>query len=233
MAERIFFKSTPDAEAAYEEIPVEFEYFSGFARVQKQKSVESMHKAIKEKHPDLRVLEISTASEENVGYDLSAHNLMLEDEKGDRYPVENIFQSSKVFLLKGGPYRELLSIPAKEVKKKLKMKLKEISNLVKLESFNYQSEIWPLEPKSIFYDWLYINAIKQTPELGEKLLEYDAFTDINFNHKKSINCQARAAAIFVALEKREQLDKVDTKEHFTELSKTIYLPDAQTSMFKK
>ena len=43
--------------------------------------------------------------------------------------------------------------------------------------------------------------------LAEKILDYNVFTDIEFNHKKSINCQARAAAIFVSLSKRGIMDE--------------------------
>jgi len=52
-----------------------------------------------------------------------------------------------------------------------------------------------------FYDWLYITALNQNQGLAKEILRFDAFTDIEFNHKKSINCQARAAAMFVSLKK--------------------------------
>ena len=32
-----------------------------------------------------------------------------------------------------------------------------------------------------------------------EILNYDSFTDIEFNPKKSLNCQAKAAAIFIGL----------------------------------
>jgi hypothetical protein len=49
-------------------------------------------------------------------------------------------------------------------------------------------------------------------------MNYDTFTDIEFNHQKSINCQARSAAIFVSLRKIEMLDKVlEDKELFRSL----------------
>lgn len=37
---------------------------------------------------------------------------------------------------------------------------------------------------------------------------YNVFTDIEFNHKKSINCQARSAAIFVSLKRKGVLEEV-------------------------
>jgi hypothetical protein len=37
---------------------------------------------------------------------------------------------------------------------------------------------------------------------------YAGFTDIEFNPRKSINCQARSIALFLALMKRNLLDEV-------------------------
>ena len=46
------------------------------------------------------------------------------------------------------------------------------------------------------------------------LQEHDAFTDIEFNPKKSFNCQARSCALFVALTMRSALDQTKTREEF-------------------
>ena len=47
------------------------------------------------------------------------------------------------------------------------------------------------------------------------MLCYDAFTDIEFNPKKSINCQAQAAAVYVSLEKQGLLlEALKSKEAF-------------------
>ena len=58
------------------------------------------------------------------------------------------------------------------------------------------------EPKTYFYNWLYINALNLNNDLADQVIEYDAFTDIVFNPQKSINCQAEAAAIYVSLRKQ-------------------------------
>ena len=52
-----------------------FEWFSGFAISQKQKSIESLHHAILKADADARPLEISTKSREAIGVNLSAFNL--------------------------------------------------------------------------------------------------------------------------------------------------------------
>ena len=42
----------------------------------------------------------------------------------------------------------------------------------------------------------------------EEITKYNAFTDVEFNPNKSINCQARAAAIFVGIAKAGLLDRI-------------------------
>lgn len=63
-------------------------------------------------------------------------------------------------------------------------------------------------PRTAFYDWLYLSALNQNKNLALHLLNFDGFTDIEFNPAKSINCQARAAALFVSLVRRNMLDDV-------------------------
>ena len=60
---------------------------------------------------------------------------------------------------------------------------------------------WPLEPKTACYDWLYYNAARNTlsEEKLEQMTEYDVFTDIEYNAAKSINTQARSAALVVTI----------------------------------
>lgn len=183
----------------YESIDVEFQFFSGFAASQQRKSVESLHEAYLSRFPDSKVLEISTRSEVMLGQMLSAFNLRCDIARS-KIPVENIFQSSKVFE-HGGPYLDLLEVPPYGIKKD--ERLRESGKLIR---FEFQNEVFPLEPKTFFYDWVYINALVQNPELSKQLMEYDAFTDIAFNPQKSINCQARTAAIYVSLVKSSLLD---------------------------
>ncbi len=77
---------------------------------------------------------------------------------------------------------------------------------------------FPLEPQTIFYDWLYINAIYPHRKWLERLYVYAGFTDIEFNPNKSINCQARSCALFVSLMKNDLLHQaVASPQAFTEL----------------
>jgi hypothetical protein len=72
-----------------------------------------------------------------------------------------------------------------------------------------------LEPRTAFYDWLYLNALHRQAELRADVMEYQAFTDIAFNPERSINCQAYSASLYVALAKRGVIDQVlESKETY-------------------
>lgn len=163
-----------------------FEWFPGFSMSQKQKSIESLHHAILKADADARPLEISTKSKDAIGISLSAFNLRL-----NKYTLENVFQSAKVFV-NGGPYPDLLNVPPKAAKRD-----ERLHNSVNLKAFRYQNEDFPLIPKTVFYDFIYIAAVKNsfTADEIKEISSYNYFTDIEFNPTKSINTQARAAAM--------------------------------------
>ena len=135
MAKRICFISTPSEYPIYKEIEVEFEYFNGFAVSQKQKSIRSMHESVNKMDKSLQILEVSTKSTNPTGVALSAFNLKFYEINTDmEYPLENIFQSSKVFE-RGGPYRDLLNVHPKDAKRD--ERLKSSGNLI---HFNYKAQ---------------------------------------------------------------------------------------------
>ena len=227
MAERLYFVSTPHSDIIFKEVLCEFTYYNGFAISQKQKSIGSLHENIKKIDDKLNILEVSTKSTEPLGVKLSAFNLKFFDKvKSKEYPLENIFQSSKVFE-HGGPYIDLLSLHPKDAKRD--ERLTTSGNLI---YFNFNDIIWELNPKTMFYDWIYIKALSINKQLSYEILKYDAFTDIEFNHKKSVNCQARAAAIFVSLCKlgivEEFLNDKNKFKSIYEANKKDYI---QTSIF--
>ena len=163
-----------------------FEWFSGFAVSQKQKSIESLHNAIMKADADAKPLEVSTKSKDSVGVKLSAFNLKLNN-----YTLENIFQSAKVFE-NGGPYLDLLEVLPKEAKRD-----ERLHNSGNLKAFRYENQDFPLNPKTVFYDYIYIAAVKQTFTEDEinTISSYNYFTDIEFNPAKSINTQARTVSM--------------------------------------
>lgn len=188
---------------------VEFTYHSGFAVVQKQKSIEELHKSSQERFGLERILEVSSKSKQDLGVALSAFNLMITDKpKKETYSVECAFQSSKVFE-NGGPYTDLLHATSRQAKKDERLK-----NSGGLIGFKFRSTEWQLNPLTAFYDWLYVNALNQNTQFHDELMKYQAFTDIEFNPKKSINCQAYSIAMFVALAKRNLLEDIRNPETF-------------------
>ncbi len=180
-------------------VNVEFKWFAGMAVSQKQKSIQSLHDAANQRNI-ARVLEISSKSESPLGVRLSAFNLQLQTASGVRCPVENVYQGAKVFT-NGGPFSDLLQKKPWEAKKDPRL-----TSSGGFVGFEYAGESWPTKPITAFYDWLYLNALKQNPQLSADLTQYDGFTDIEFNPEKSLNCQASSAALFVALSKRGELD---------------------------
>lgn len=180
---------------------IEFEWFPGFAVSQKQKSIFSLHEQFKKGNSKYKVLEISSKSSDELGVKLSAFNLMICTKAGKAFSVESAFQASKVFS-EGGPYKDLLMKSSKEAKKDSRL-----SNSGTLKGFTYFSREFPLEPKTFFYNWLYINALSLNKDLAEEVSRYNSFTDIEFNPKKSINCQAEAVALYLSLKNRNQLEE--------------------------
>jgi hypothetical protein len=181
-------------------MPIEFTWHPGMSKSQKQKSIRSLHDAAKKARGLEKILEISSKSEIELGVRLSAFNLMLKTHNGDKASVEVFFQGSKVFS-RGGPYTDIYQKTSQEAKKDERLKVS--GNLL---AFRYADFDWPLTPQTAFYDWLYLTALRQNQTLAQKLLEYDGFSDIEFNPEKSINCQASSAALYKALVERELID---------------------------
>jgi hypothetical protein len=191
---------------------VDFEWCPGMAKVQAQKSIASLHQnAIRQIGVD-KVLEISSKSLDELGVALSAFNLMIKTPKGREYSLECAYQSAKVFE-RGGPFldlREMRSIDAKR-----DPRLLQHGRLIK---FSIYGADWDLQPRTAFYDWLYINVLHKHPDLAEQVLTYRAFSDIAFNPERSINCQAYAAALYVSLHERGLLTADVLKDKETYLS---------------
>lgn len=198
MATRPIYHSLPHFPYC-EIINTNFIYYSGFSATQKQKSINSLHESYTRQFNQRRIIDISSKSTSELGVKLSAFNLMIPTKKYN-FSVECAFQSSKVFE-KGGPYTDLIFKTSREAKKD--SRLKESGKLI---AFKYFKTEYPLEPKDYFYNWIYINALHLNKELAKQILEYDSFSDIEFNPQKSINCQAKAASIYVGLSDSGEID---------------------------
>ena len=199
---------------------VKFEWHPGFSVAQKQRSIRALHQAADRDSPQPRqYLEVSTKSEATLGTQLSAFSLQKTVPGGFRTCLEAAFQGSKVFHEGAGGDRQLSDLywnrDGKDVKRIMRP-----WHEVTLKRFRFGDEAWPLEPKSAFYDWLYIRALcehERRDEIRQELDQYDAFTDIEFNPARSFNCQARSCALFVALDRRSALDRTETRDGFLEL----------------
>jgi hypothetical protein len=171
----------------------EFQWHAGFALVQQQKSIASLHQAAR--RAGVRApLEISSKSPEELGRRLSAFNLLVEHPTAGRVPLESAFQAAKVFT-RGGPYAELATQNPRDAKGDPRLRSSGL-----LLGFQWGERRLPARPTTAFYDWLYMQALGLLePETREQITRRDGFTDIAFNPDKSINCQARSAALFVSL----------------------------------
>jgi hypothetical protein len=193
-----------------EEIILDFEWHAGFAKSQAQRSIASLHAAARERGLS-PVLEISSKSDQPLGVSLSAFNLTLQLE-GRTMTVESVFQGSKVFE-GGGPFHELYEASSRDAKTD-----ERIRSSGRLIGFNLFGQEWPTEPLTLFYDWLYISALDQHPDAAREVLKFSAFSDIAFNPEKSLNCQARSAAVYVALKRQELIAQtVKGKDSFLAL----------------
>ena len=207
MAERLYFYTNGEVVRSQ---TASFEWFAGFAVSQKQKSIASFHDMIRIRGK--KPLEISTKSPVPLGVKMSAFNLKL-----DGITLECVFQSSKVFE-HGGPYTDLLEKSPKDAKRDERLR-----SSGELTGFRYQGMDWALRPTTAFYDYIYYQAIRQTlsEEELKELIEYDAFTDIEFNDKKSRNTQARSAALVCTVYRMNGKLPEMTPEEFLECHKKI------------
>jgi hypothetical protein len=212
MAKRPVYVPETEGASFVSEHLIEFDWHAGFSVSQKQRSIQSLHENAIQKLRLNSILEISSKSPIEEGQKLSAFSLPLKLAGTNFGTVETAFQGSKVFA-GGGPYRDLYLTTSREAKRDPRVRRGDA-----LLQFDLMGEVWDLEPTTLFYDWLYINAVSQQSELAFLLKNYDGFTDIEFNPKKSLNCQARAAALFKSLFDRGQLkDALSSAEKYKTL----------------
>lgn len=231
MAERPIFVPVSAGHQLVSEIYFSIVWHSGFAPTQKKRNVKALHEAA-ETAGYSPLLEISTKSDEKIGQRLSAFSLRIHNKEAGDIPLECAFQGSKVFE-HGGPYKDLYWSEPRLAKRD--PRLQGSGSVI---GFKYEEFFFPVDPKTAFYDWLYITAIFPHREWLSRLHRYTAFTDIEFNPKHSINCQARSCALFLALKHRDLLenamvsprDFIETLSQFS-YSPTLHKPSNQNALF--
>lgn len=193
---------------------IEFVWNKGLNINQKRKNVIALHEAYKDKVPTKNVLEISSKSLQEEGLPLSAFKLQkFVPSLGRTLAVENLYQGGKIFE-NGGPYLDMYDMTAKEAKKD-----ERLHSLGSVTGFYYEGHIYPIEYYDAFYNWIYISVLIENPDLSAPLLNYDAFTDVEYNPQTGLNCQARSAAIYVSL---MNLGRIDIVKEFEMFTQTVY-----------
>jgi hypothetical protein len=153
-----------------------------------------------------------------LGVSLSAFEIPVLLSDGRTAALESVFQGSKVFEQSDGPLDDLYLKPPLEARRD--PRLRSSGHLV---AFEFEGRRWPLEPTTVFYDWLYLRSVVALPNLVAGLEHFGSFTDIEFNPKKSLNCQARSCAFLVALSRLSQLEEALASEpSFLEASRAAY-----------
>jgi hypothetical protein len=224
MAERSIFIPAADGPGLVKQISCRLTWHSGFAAVQKKKNIRALHEAAAAAGYG-PLLEVSSKSDEKLGQHLSAFHLKVRSKYHGDVPLECAFQGSKVFEM-GGPYSELYSVDPRTAKRDPRLRASG-----RIIAFCFDDVSFPIAPKTAFYDWLYITAIFPHRDWLGRLSRYAGFTDIEFNPGRSVNCQARACALFAALKTKELLEPaVQSPDAFVELLvRNEYKPESPSS----
>lgn len=192
MANRPVFMSREDK--LYQE-NIEFKWHSGFSVGQKRKSVEELHREFNKQYPGKNVLEVSNASLHPLSGELSVDTLRNEDGG-----VSSILLGSQMFV-KGGPFPSMYVKSLEEVKKDPQLK-----KSGKLIAYNYKEGTFRVHDNNKFFHWVIVNVLYTRPDLAEKVIKFDGFTDINYNPNKPSDSLAESLSIFKMLSETGRLD---------------------------
>lgn len=209
MAQRPVFRPRVDS-LGVNESSLEFQWHPGLSVSQKRKSIASLH-AASAKAWSVTALEVSSKSTEAIGQEFSAFSLhFARKSDGCLISVESAYQSAKVF--EGhGPFEEVASMDPREARRAIG-KYRELP----LIAFQFEGRRYSLSHGPGLYHHLYRRAVLDgLPETLEMFKEisgrYGAFTDIEFNPKTAVNCQARCLALLVSADRRGELsDRAET-----------------------
>lgn len=190
----VFFASTlKSGQPTTQEIQIHFEWHPGFSVAQKQRSIASLHSGIINQTGLKNPLEISSKSANPLGIELSAFNLQLGFRLGPTVEasVETIYQGSKEFENQKRDDGDRYFLSPREARRRAREY--ELSH--ELSGWTIGDYHFDLSSGTEFYDWLYLGALYQQQDLLCRLVKHDCFTDIEFNPKRSLACQARSAAL--------------------------------------
>jgi hypothetical protein len=216
-----FSLGSHEAGTLFAEHLISFPGASGTSPTIKQRNVAYLHRAIIERFPHARILEVSTKSDKPLGVSLSAFNLRATQELGNP-SVEGLFQAGKVFEY-GGPFKDISSMEPADAKRD--PRLKSSGKLIRFESLD--GKFFQTNGRSDFYDFLYLKALLNRQDLLRAASAYDTFTDIEFSKNKigfvagqPFNCQARSIAMAVSLFRSGGVEAVATRVKELEAGRT-------------
>ena len=229
MANRPVFTPSTKEDLLVETHDIDFQWSQGMAASQKKKNVQALHSSASDKLKINSILEVSSKSSDDIGIQLSAFNLSFHAGSGKKYTLECLFQASKEFE-NGGPFRDLLNVLPKDAKRD--KRLNESGKLILFRSLS--GAAWPLYPHTLYYDWLYLNILKSNTSYLEMANRFSGFSDIEFNPKKSFNCQAYSVALAVSLYRRNILDEVlENKKSYIQFITSHKVNSAAIDTYKK
>ena len=202
MASRTVFVPL-DTAPYYMEVPTIFTWLenSNTDRDILRKSMVNLHTAAGGNHGIHNILEASTAANTPLGKQLSAFNLEFDTPSKRKITVEACYQGSKVFE-NGGAYHDLYDKTALQAKRDPRLK-----KSGKVIGFNFFGEMFPIQPATYFFNWLYTNTlVRHNSNLVEQVVKHNGFTDMYYSERYGVNCQARALAIVAGLHKAGLVD---------------------------
>ena len=147
-------------------------------------------------------LEISSRSPDKIGRELSPMFLMTTDDSGRTFPVESAYMAARDY--GSGPAEPMASgFAAKTADKRRR-------NRGPLKRFIWNRLEWAPEAACAFYEWLWIRATSKSQR--RYLQEFASYTDMFSRGWDGDPCQARAAAVAVALEDAARLNAALSSE---------------------
>lgn len=193
-------------------VPLDIPQTTPGIKSMRKSKVQSLHERFRHIYPEKKVLEVSSASEHELGRMIRSEILEKKIPSLDiKAPVSNVYRGSCVFE-RGGPYPEMYEMSVQKAKSESCMK-----NAGSPVHYLYEGKTYPKRPRAAFYYWLYINALIENKELAGQVVEYDAFSDIGSSPGKKPFGAARGAAVFTALSRMGLLDKAADFEEFRRL----------------
>ena len=179
---------------------ISFKWESGTSIQQKQRSCSHMHSALNVLYGLSKSLDISSASTSELGVQLSAFNLTLNGKS-----IECWYQGSKVFSI-AGHMKHLYDADPMTAKRSMK----EYNG--QLIGFRLIDIDYPIKPRTVFYDYIYLRGLMQFKE-RDAILYYDAFTDVQATLDVDA-CQARSACIYKLLHMQDKLAILNNFDKF-------------------